>query len=344
MRFLITGCHGYIGPVVAQHLKQTIPNLSLIGWDIDYFTQCAVQDLRPTETLFDRHIKRDLRDVTLQDLNGIDAVINLAAISNDPIGNQFEAVTEDVNVNTTKKLAELASKAGVKRFILASSCSMYGAGDSAPRKETDTLNPLTAYARSKVAAEQALQDIAGDMQVTCLRFSTAYGFAPVLRLDLVINDFVACGVTNKKIEVLSDGSPWRPLIHVTDMARAIEWALQRDGDPFLAMNTGSTKSTWQMGQLAEDVANVLGNVDVTINKDAPPDKRSYQVDFSLFQKLAPNHQPRADFVTAVKELRDGIKLLDFETKPFRESRFIRLHWLRRLLDEKKLDQSLRWAS
>lgn len=343
MKILITGCHGYIGPVVAQHLKRSRANASLVGWDNDYFTPCAVQDLRPVNALFDKLIKSDLREVKEEDLKGIDAIVHLAAISNDPIGNQFEAITEEVNVHTTRRLAQMAAKAGVKRFILASSCSMYGAGDSAPRREGDTLNPLTAYARSKVAAEEALKEIAGDLQVTCLRFSTAYGFAPVLRLDLVINDFVASGITTGKIEVLSDGSPWRPLIHVNDMARAIDWALSRSGDDYLAMNTGSKESTWQMGQLAKDVAGVLGNVEVTINKDAPPDKRSYQVDFSLFQKLAPDHQPQTDFTAAVKELRDGIKLLDFEGKPFRESRFIRLHWLRRLLDEKKLDQELWWA-
>ena len=342
MRVLITGYHGYIGPVVARHLKQRHAALSLTGWDNGYFEGCNVQDVRPLYTLFDQRIHKDLRDVTADDLKGIDAIVHLAAISNDPIGNQFEAVTEDVNVTTTKKLAALASAAGVKRFIFASSCSMYGAGASAPRKEGDDLNPLTAYARSKVAAEKALQEIAGDMQVTCLRFSTAYGFAPLLRLDLVINDFVASAATTKKIEVLSDGSPWRPLIHVTDMARAIDWALQRDGDNFLAMNTGSEESTWQMGALANDIAGVLGNVEVSINLEAPPDKRSYQVDFSLFKQLAPEHQPVADFDAAVKEIRDGVKLMDFEGLAFRESRFIRLHWLRGLLDEQQLDSELRW--
>ena len=343
MRVLITGYHGYIGPVVARHLKQRHESLSLVGWDNDYFAECNVQEIRPLYSLFDQRIHRDLRDVTADDLHNIDAIVHLAAISNDPIGNQFEAVTEDVNVTTTKKLAEMASAAGVKRFIFASSCSMYGAGAAAPRKETDDLNPLTAYARSKVAAEKALKDIAGDMQVTCLRFSTAYGFAPLLRLDLVINDFVASAVTTGKIEVLSDGSPWRPLIHVSDMARAIDWALQRKGDAYLAMNTGSENSTWQMGQLAKDIGGLLGKVDVSINTDAPPDKRSYQVDFSLFKELAPDHQPVVSFETAVKELRDGVKLMDFEGNAFRESRFIRLHWLRRLLDEKKLDNELRWT-
>ncbi len=343
MKILITGSQGYIAPVVAKHLKEIMPGVELTGWDIGYFDNCAASLTVPLNQLYTTQKRIDLRDVKPADLIGFDAVIQLAAISNDPIGNQFETVTNDVNVNTTATLAQLAAKSGVKRFVFASSCSMYGAGSNAPRKETDALNPLTAYARSKVAAEQALSGLArDDFKITALRFSTAYGMAPFLRLDLVINDFVASAVTTGKIEVLSDGSPWRPLIHVTDMARAIEWALIRDGAAYLAVNAGSPQSTWQMGKLAKDIANVLGDTEVFINTNAQPDLRSYQVDFSLFQKLAPDHQPVADFATAVLELKAHIQRLDFENKPFRDSRFIRLAWLRNLLNTQQLNQDLRW--
>ena len=188
----------------------------------------------------------------------------------------------------------VAGDLGVGRFVFASSCSIYGAAGDAPRAEDDPLNPLTAYARSKVEAERGLRPLAGrDFTVTALRFATACGASPRLRLDLVLNDFVASAVLSGRIEVLSDGSPWRPLVHVDDMARAIEWGLSRGRDPFVAVNVGSADWTWQIGALARDVADVLGEVEVSINTAAQPDNRSYKVDFSLFRKLAPDHQPRS---------------------------------------------------
>ena len=200
----------------------------------------------------------DIRDFPPDLLDGVDAVVHLAAISNDPMGKEFEAVTEAINEKASIALAQMAQERGVGTFVFASSCSIYGAAEGSPRRETDPLNPLTAYARSKVAMENALRSSnAGRMTVTCLRFATACGMSDRLRLDLVLNDFVASALATGEITVLSDGTPWRPLIDVADMARAIEWAIGRSsehGGRFLVVNAGSQAGNYQVRDLAEVVS------------------------------------------------------------------------------------------
>jgi len=343
MKLLIVGHRGYIGPVLANHLKESSSDWEVHGIDSNWFMGSDAtpfpKDAFASETL------KDTRDLTAEDLKGFDAVVQLAAVSNDPIGKEFENATMSINAEAAIKVAGLAKEAGVSRFVFASSCSMYGAGSDSLRKETDTLNPLTAYARSKVATEEGLRGMAtDDFMVTSLRFSTACGASPMLRLDLVLNDFVATALRTGKIEVLSDGSPWRPLIHVDDMSRAIEWAASRDGDKHIEVNVGSQDWTWQIGQLAKDVGDVLGGVEVEINTNAQPDNRSYRVDFSKFAELAPNHQPQKDFAQAVKELEAQVKEMDFENTSVRDSKFIRLNILRAHVDGEKLDKELRWRS
>jgi len=225
---------------------------------------------------------------------------------------------------------------------------MYGFAEGGPRKEDDTLNPLTAYARSKVATEQTLQELATkDFVVTSLRFATACGMSERLRLDLVLNDFVAGAVAARQITILSDGTPWRPLIHIEDMARAIEWAAGRElsnGGAFLAVNAGSNEWNYQVKDLAHAVAKVIPDVSVSINKNAQPDKRSYQVDFSLFRRLAPAHQPRVDLVGAIQGLKAGFERMGFADGNFRNSQFMRLKVLTHFRDIGLLDEQLRWAS
>jgi nucleoside-diphosphate-sugar epimerase len=277
----------------------------------------------------------------------VDAVVHLAAISNDPMGNSFEKVTKDINDESSAHLARLAKQAGVARFVFASSCSMYGFAEGGPRKEDDALNPLTAYARSKVATEKTLHELATkDFVVTSLRFATACGMSERLRLDLVLNDFVAGAVAAQQITILSDGTPWRPLIHIEDMARAIEWAVGRElsnGGAFLAVNTGSNEWNYQVKDLAYAVAKVIPDVSVSINKNAQPDKRSYQVDFSLFRKLAPRHQPKVDLVGAIQGLKAGLERMRFADGNFRNSQFMRLKVLTQLREIGALDEQLRWS-
>jgi nucleoside-diphosphate-sugar epimerase len=343
MRIVVTGHKGYIGPVFARHVADRDIGWELFGVDTEFFAdQLSGPD---PARYFRQEIRADVRALSDDVLRGADAVVYLAAVSNDPMGKEFEAATMQINAEAAVKIAERCHALGVKRFVFASSCSIYGSAGEAPRAEGDTLNPLTAYARSKVEAEQRLRFLADEsFSVTCLRFATACGASPRLRLDLVLNDFVASAVLTGRIEVLSDGSPWRPLIHVEDMARAIEWALVRGGDPFLAVNVGSAQWTWQIGGLARDVAGVLDDVEVSINKAAQPDNRSYKVDFSLFQTLAPDHQPQKRFDVAVRELRDQVSGMDFSGASFRTSPFVRLNVLRALKAESRLSQDLHWIA
>ena len=279
---------------------------------------------------------------------GVDAVVHLAGISNDPMGNKFEKVTLDINHKASIELAQKAKAHGVKAFVFASSCSMYGSADDRPKKEGDPLNPLTAYAKSKVFTERDLQPLADkNFKVTCLRFSTACGMSERLRLDLVLNDFVAGAFTAKRITILSDGTPWRPLINVKDMARAIDWAIDRDlsaGGPFLAVNVGSDEWNYQVKELAEAVAAVIPGVEVSINPNAQPDKRSYKVNFELFKKLAPNHQPQVDLKATIHELWEGLRALRFKDADFRNSHFMRLKVLDYLREQGELDENLSWRS
>jgi nucleoside-diphosphate-sugar epimerase len=223
---------------------------------------------------------------------------------------------------------------------------MYGLADDTPRTETSALNPLTAYAKSKVDTEAELRKLADkNFTVTCLRFATACGMSDRLRLDLVVNDFVACAVTSRNITILSDGTPWRPLIHVKDMARAFDWALGRDRAhvDFLAVNVGSNAWNYQVKELAEAVAKVVPGVRISIDKNAPPDNRSYRVDFSLYERLAPKHQPQVDLLTAVAELKEGLEAMGFSDSNFRSSTYMRLEVLKRLRDKGILDGNLEWT-
>lgn len=348
MRILITGNMGYVGPAVISHLREHHPGAELIGFDTGLFAT-ALTTLGPApETQLDAQRFGDVRDVTADDLAGVDAVVHLAAISNDPIGNRFERVTDAVNRGASLRLAAVARDAGVKNFVFASSCSVYGAADTGARSERDAVAPLTAYARSKIGTEEGLRQMdLGGMTATCLRFATACGFTERLRLDLVLNDFVACALTTRQITVLSDGTPWRPLIDVRDMARAIEWAALRDaatGGRMLVVNVGSDGGNHQVRDLAHAVAAAVPGARVSINTAAPPDARSYRVDFSLFRELAPVHQPRIALDASIAGLVAGLRRIGFADAEFRRSpHLIRLNTVAALMQSGALTDDLRWA-
>ncbi len=348
MKILITGNMGYIGPLVVQQLRRTRPQAILLGFDIGYFAQCLTSAPRLPECGLDCQYFGDVRQFPAELLAGVDAVVYLAAISNDPMGNAYEAVTLDINYRAAVDLARQAKAAGARSFIFASSCSVYGFAAEGARGEQSALDPLTAYARSKVRAERELEPLAEtDFRVTCLRFATACGMSDRLRLDLVVNDFVASAVAAKKITILSDGTPWRPLIHVRDMARAIDWAVSREagnGGAFLVVNTGSDEWNYQVRALAEAVADIIPGVELSVNKTAQPDRRSYRVDFGLFRKLAPQHQPQYDLETTIRELKAGLEAMGFQDQGFRESQFIRLNALAALRNSRLLTGDLRWAA
>ncbi len=347
MKILITGNMGYIGPAVVNHLRDCYPAATLVGFDMGYFANCLTNaDIFPECKVDVQHFG-NVKQISKDILEGIDAIIHLAAISNDPMGSTYEEATLDVNYRASVELAEKAKEVGAKAFIFASSCSMYGSAEDSARTENCALNPLTAYAKSKVLTEKGLEQLAGDgFVVTSLRFSTACGMSDRLRLDLVLNDFVAGAVASKRISILSDGTPWRPLINIKDMARAIEWAISRDednGGAFLAVNVGSEDWNYQVKDLAAAVAKVVPNVEVSINKDAQPDKRSYRVNFDLYKRLAPNHQPKFDLISTITELRDGLEAMGFNDENFRSSSFMRLKVLARLREKGLLDERLEWT-
>ena len=288
-----------------------------------------------------------MRQVPAALLAGVDAVVHLAAISNDPMGNAYEAVTLEINHRAGIALARQARAAGVRAFVFASSCSIYGMGGEDAKTETAGLNPLTAYARSKVASEQDLAPLADDnFVVTCLRFATACGWSERLRLDLVLNDFVASAVATGEISILSDGTPWRPLIHVRDMARAIEWAVARaapNGGPFLAVNAGSDAWNYRVRELAAAVAEALPGTRVRLNPAAAPDLRSYRVDFGRFRQLAPQHQPRENLAATIAELHAQLLAMGFRDAEFRSSRLMRLRVLTAFREQGELTEELTWA-
>ena len=347
-RILITGNMGYVGPGVVQHLRHAFPGAELIGYDLGFFAPCLTGTGRLPESRLDRQEFGDVRQVPAALLDGVDAVVHLAAISNDPMGNAYEAVTMEINHRASITLARQAKAAGVRAFVFASSCSIYGAGGDDAKTETSAVNPLTAYARSKVASELGMAPLAdADFVVTCLRFATACGWSDRLRLDLVLNDFVASAVATGEISILSDGTPWRPLIHVRDMARAIEWGLERPathGGAFLAVNAGSDAWNYRVKELAEAVADILPGTRVHVNPAAAPDLRSYRVDFSLFRELAPDHQPRHDLAATIAELREQLLGMDFCDPQFRNSRLMRLRVLTALRDQGELTEQLTWAA
>jgi nucleoside-diphosphate-sugar epimerase len=347
MKILITGNMGYIGPCVVERLRSSYPDARLIGLDIGYFANCLTNAEIFPECRVDQQYFADVRELPSEVLDGVDAVLHLSAISNDPMGNAFEDVTLDINHRASVRLAKMAKRAGVKAFVFASSCSMYGAAEDQPRTEDSPLNPLTAYAKSKVYTEKDLQPMADQaFKVTCLRFSTACGMSDRLRLDLVLNDFVAASVASKEITILSDGTPWRPLIHIKDMAKAIEWAAFRNIDKagaYLSVNVGSNEWNYQVRQLAEAVAGVVPGVAVSINKNAMPDKRSYKVDFDLFKRLAPEYQPEMDLTSAIKELKNGLEKMGFKDTDFRNSNYMRLKVLTNLRKKGYLSEELKWS-
>jgi len=345
MKILITGNLGYVGPGLVKELRQHHPNAQIIGYDLGFFAKYITSQHISPDCRLDVQYYGDVRELTKEFLRDVDTVISLAAISNDPIGNKFEQATLDINFNANIAIAKLAKEQGVKKFIFASSCSVYGAAEDAPRTENSSLNPLTAYAKSKVYSEEALEGLAdAGFMVTCLRFATACGMSDRLRLDLVLNDFVAGAITSKEITILSDGSPWRPLINVQDMARAIRWAHERtssNGGNFLVLNTGANEWNHQVKDLAYAVQEIVGDIEVSINENAEPDKRSYRVNFDLFRQLAPDHQPINDLKSSILGLVNGLTAIQFNDAKFRQSELMRLNVVKKLLDGKEIDTNLK---
>ena len=345
-RTMIVGNLGYIGPVLTKFLSSNKTETDLIGFDTGYFYGCLINPFDTTDQLLSLQIFEDVRNVKEKHLIGVDNIIYLAAISNDPMGNLYEIPTQEINSIAAIEFAKLAKNNGAKRFIFASSCSVYGAGGDDFKTEDSELNPLTAYAKSKIDFENKIKNLANkDFYITCLRFATACGASPRLRLDLVLNDFVASALLNDQIEILSDGTPWRPLIDLEDMCKAILWAIERDDISttfYLSVNVGFNDWNYTVKDLAYAVKKILKNIKININHEALPDKRSYRVDFSLYKSLAPNNQEYKSIDKTIYELIENILDSQFRIKDFRNSHLIRLNTLKNLRARNKIDSKLSW--
>jgi nucleoside-diphosphate-sugar epimerase len=338
-RVLVTGHNGYIGSVMAPYLVEA--GYEVTGLDTGYFQPCRLV-LDRTEVSW---IRKDIRDLELGDLKGFDAVVHLAALSNDPIGNLNESWTEEINFQASVRLAELAKAAGVERFLFSSSCIMYGMSEAAVVNEESSLDPKTEYARSKVKSERAIAELAGDsFAPSFLRNGTIYGISPRMRFDTVFNDLMAAAVTTGKVTLYSDGQPWRPVVHVQDVARAFRAVLEAPiGEVWnQAFNTGANHLNHQIIELAEIVVDTVPGCRLEVVAQPGADQRTYKADFGKFARVFPDFSFNWTAKKGAVELYEGFKGIGLTHDDFVDKRFTRLKWLRYLLATGQLDSSLRW--
>lgn len=338
MRVLITGHKGYIGTVLAPLFAKA--GHHVVGLDTDLFEHCTFGDA-PVE--FPTLLK-DLRDMTISDLEGFDAVVHLAGLSNDPLGNINPDLTYDINHRASVRLAELAKQAGVKRYLFSSSCSTYGAAGDKILDESAEFNPVTPYARSKVLVERDVSKLADDdFSPTFLRNATAYGVSPRQRFDLVLNNLVAWAMCTGRVLLKSDGTPWRPLVHIEDISRAFLAAMEspRERVHNLAVNIGRTDQNYQIRQLAEIVEKTVSGSRVEFAGGAEPDKRNYRVDFTLAEKVLPGFKPAWDIPKGAQELYEAYKKVRLTVEDFEGIRYKRIDHIKSLMAAGRLDNSLR---
>jgi nucleoside-diphosphate-sugar epimerase len=339
MRVLVTGSHGYIGSVLAPLVARA--GHDVVGLDTCFYRGCDFgDDLAVVPT-----VNRDVRDVTAADFEGFDAVVHLAALSNDPIGDLNEQWTYDINLDATLRVAREAKAAGVRRFVFASSCSMYGAsGTDDLLDEEAPLQPLTAYAASKVRSEKGLAELQDDaFAIVSMRNATVYGVSPRLRLDIVLNNLAGWAHTTGRVRLLSDGRSWRPLVHVRDLSR-MALAMLEAPDTLVAgeaFNVGSADQNYLVRDLAEVLAEVTG-CEVEFASDASPDPRSYRVDFSKLERAFPSFSFEWNARRGSEELVDAYRSIPLTTELFEGRRYVRLRQLRHLLDSGELEDGLRW--
>ncbi len=339
-RILITGHNGYLGSVMAPHLAAA--GYDVAGLDTGYFSECSLTpDLGRIPG-----VKKDLRDLAPKDLEGFDAVIHLAALSNDPIGNLNDGWTEEINFQASVKLAELARVAGVERFLFSSSCIMYGAADALVVNEDSPLDPKTEYARSKVKAERAIAKLAGrDFSPVFIRNGTVYGVSPRMRFDTVLNDLVGSAATTGKVVVHSDGKPWRPVMHVQDVARYFQAFLEAPRDKIhnQAFNAGTDALNYQIIELAQIAAKTVPGCKLEMVPKPGVDQRTYKADFGKFAGTFPEFKFKWNAASGAAELFDAFKRAGLQHADYTDKKFTRLKWLRYLLDSGRLDGSLRWT-
>ncbi len=332
MKVFVTGHKGYIGAHLVGLLKQA--GHAVTGCDLGLFDGCAWEKVVPA----DRELHMDVRDITLQHLAGHDCVMHLAAISNDPMGEVDAAATYAINRDASIRIAQLAKKVGVPRYLFAASCSVYGAGEKLDLDEGDPLNPLTAYAKSKIETEQAVSALADDhFTPAYLRNATAYGHSPMLRIDLVVNNLLACAVAIGEIRIMSDGSPWRPLIHCRDIARAFIAFMNAPKDKIhnRAINVGGNADNYQVRDIADKVRQLIPSARITYTGEVGADPRNYRVKFDLLNELLPDFKLQYNLSTGMEELHRKLVDHGFSKNDWLGDQFVRLRTLKGRLDRLK---------
>lgn len=342
MRVLVTGHRGYIGSVMAPFLRER--GYDVIGLDTEYYGEpCRFAD-DPAEIAT---LRKDLRDVTAKDLAGCEAVIHLGALSNDPLGNLQDRWTYDINGQGSIRLAALAKQAGVQRFLFSSSCSMHGTSTAAKVDETTPVHPLTPYGVSKVQAEQGITALADEtFSPTFLRNGTVFGVSPRLRVDIVLNNLVGWAVTTGRIRLMTDGSPWRPVVHITDVCRAFQTVLEAPRDVIHneVFHVGSNTCNYQIRELAEIVRRAVPGSSVELAKEANADQRTYVADFSKIERTLPAFRPQWSVQEGARELAEAYRAAGMTQEQFTGSRYIRLKRLQELIEGGELNDDLRWHS
>lgn len=342
MRVLVTGHNGYVGTVMAPMLLEA--GHDVVGLDSNLFQGATFGNENLTQTV--PAIVKDVRDVTREDIEGFDAIIHLAGLSNDPLGDLNPELTYDINYRASVRLAQLAKEVGIQRYIFSSSCSNYGAGVDDWLNEQSAFNPVTPYGRSKVMVEEEVSKMADDhFSPTFLRSSTAYGVSPRLRFDLVINNLTAWAFTTGLVYLKSDGTPWRPVVHIEDMSLAFLAVLHapRELVHNEAFNVGRPEENYRIRELAEIVAEVVPNSRVEFAEGASPDKRNYRVDSSKIARVLPEFKPKWTARLGAEQLYEAYQRVGLQVEEFEGPRYRRIDHIKMLMATGKLDQSLRWT-
>jgi len=341
MKVFVTGSHGYIGTVLIPMLQQK--NHDVVGADTDLYQRCTftgqVPDLKT--------IKKDVRDLQKEDLQSYDAIIHLAGLSNDPLGDYRPELTEEINQKASIRLAALAKAVGIRRFLFASSCSNYGASGEDFLTEEADFNPVTPYGISKVKVEEALIKIADEsFSPTFIRAATAYGLSPRIRFDLVTNNLTAWAYTTGRIYLKSDGTPWRPIVHVEDISRAYIAALHapRELIHCQAFNVGTTAENYQIHEIAQIVKEIVPGCKIEYAPDAGPDKRCYRVDCNKIARVLREFKPQWTARRGIEQLYLAYQQVGLTVEEFEGSKFKRIAHLKKMVAEMKLDANFRWIN